>query len=111
LLSNTEYFSKCSSVVILCFLSPRVESFSKQVRDVCSIPKQRTLFCLQTHVYMLVSMLIARLFCSACFVRPLMSTELNLTCKVTRHASLNQLVGMAKRLTLALAWGIRVIHS
>jgi hypothetical protein len=55
-------------------LSPRVEPFSEQIWDVCSIiPKQRTLFCLQIHVYMLVSMPIARLFCSADYVNGIKS--------------------------------------
>jgi hypothetical protein len=55
------------------FLSPRVESFFEQIWDVCSIPKQRTLFCLQIHVYKLVSMLIARLFCLAAYVNGIKS--------------------------------------
>jgi hypothetical protein len=54
-------------------LYPRDESFSEQIWDVWSIPKQRTLFCLQIHVYMLVSMLIARLFFSAAYVNGIKS--------------------------------------
>jgi hypothetical protein len=71
----------------------------------------KTLFCLQIHVNILVNMLIAPLFCSAAYVNGIKSDLQSNTWLTRGHTSLNQRVGVAKRLTLPLVWGIRVIYS